>query len=174
MGRRSKDEMLEAATMPIDSPVLTSVAVCLVAAAFEGLCAGTGVKAFFATLRFPRFAAPLWLWSIIGAMYYLIFGMVLFRLLLLGSRPPVWWTTITLLLGMMLANGLTNVVMFRFRNLHLSYIIGAVFPVLDVALFVLVLALDRVAAAWLGPYLLYRVYAVWWGYGVWKLNSEVH
>jgi tryptophan-rich sensory protein len=38
------------------------------------------------------------------------------------------------------------------------------------ALFILLLRLDRTAAWWLLPYVLYLVYANAWGYLLWKLN----
>jgi tryptophan-rich sensory protein len=63
-------------------------------------------------------------------------------------------------------------VIFRARNLYLSFVIGAVFPVMDVALFVLLMALDRGAALAMIPYLFYRVYAVFWGYALWRLNRD--
>jgi tryptophan-rich sensory protein len=47
---------------------------------------------------------------------------------------------------MMVVNGLSNYVIFRARNLYLSFVIGAVFPVMDVTLFALLIALDRSAA----------------------------
>ncbi|MCA1607514.1 MAG: hypothetical protein LC775_19080, partial [Acidobacteria bacterium] len=53
--------------------ILTSLAACGVAAALEGLCAGKNVKSFFATLRFPSYSAPLWVWTIIGGAYYILF-----------------------------------------------------------------------------------------------------
>jgi len=42
---------------------------------------------------------------------------------------------------------------------------------MDVALFVCLIQLNRIAAWALVPYLLYRVYAVWWGFALWKLNK---
>ena len=41
-----------------------------------------------------------------------------------------------------------------------------------VALFVLTLRLDRLAALALLPYMLYLGYALAWGYGLWKLNPR--
>lgn len=46
--------------------ILISLLICGTAAVLEGACAGKNVKAFFATLRFPRYSAPLWVWTIIG------------------------------------------------------------------------------------------------------------
>ena len=145
--------------------------VCAVTAALEGVCAGKNVRMFFQTVRFPRYAAPLWAWSIIGAMYYAIFGVVLFRLL---SGPPpsvLAGATLTLIIAMMLGNALANVVIFRARNLQLGYVIGWLYAGLDALLLGLLLQLDLVAAMALVPYLMYRVYALWWGRALVKLNG---
>lgn len=153
--------------------LLVSLAICGAAAALEGVCAGKGVKAFFATLRFPRYSAPLWLWTIIGGVYYLIFFFVTYRLLRLDSYSARWYAALSLIVFMMIVNGLTNYVIFRARNLYLSFLIGTIFPALDLTLFALLVLLDRVAALALAPYLIYRVYAVAWGYNLWKCNQSV-
>lgn len=153
--------------------ILVSLGVCVMAAVLEGVCAGKNVKAFFATLRFPPYSAPLWVWSLIGALYYAIFCFVLYRLLRLGGDSSLRRAALALIMFMMIVNALTNYVIFRARNLRLSFIVGTLFPVMDVALFILLIQLDEVAVWALIPYLLYRVYALWWGYALWKINDRV-
>lgn len=138
----------------------------------EGLCAGRNVKSFFATLQFPRFSAPLWIWSLIGLGYYGIFGFVTYRLLRLGDHAALLRATLLFVVFMMTANAATNYVIFRARNLRASFIIGTLFLLIDVTLFLSFLSLEKVAAWSLLPYLLYRIYAVWWGYALWKLNRS--
>lgn len=130
------------------------------------------MKSFYAELQFPRYSAPLWVWGIIGGLYYLVFLFVLYRLLRLEGDTPLRSTALALVAFMLLLNAVTNYVIFRARKLWLSFLIGALFPILDTVLFICLLRLDRVAAWLLIPYLAYRVYAVWWGYGVWKLNRR--
>ena len=151
--------------------VIISLVACALAASLEGLCAGRNVRSFFATLRFPPYSAPLWVWSLIGGVYYIIFGFVLFRLLKLTAESTLKYAAITLMLFMISANALTNYIIFRARNLRLSFIIGLLFPAMDVALFVCLIQLNRIAAWALVPYLLYRIYAVWWGFALWKRNK---
>ncbi len=154
-------------------PLWASLVICLAAAALEGICAGRSVKAFFASLQFPRYSAPLWVWSIIGAAYYLVFGFVLYRLLQLDVGTTLRSLALALVVTMMTTNALTNYVIFRARDLRRAFLIGAAFPVLDIALLVLLLRVDSVAALPLIPYLVYRVYAVYWGYALWKANAHV-
>ena len=73
---------------------------------------------------------------------------------------------------MMIVNALTNYIIFRAQNLRLSFIVGAFFPVMDVALFLCLLRLDLIAAWSMIPYLVYRIYGVWWGYSLWKVNNR--
>src|SRR5689334_72701 len=113
--------------MSVGSAIIISLGICVVAAALEGLCAGGNVKSFFARLRFPRYSAPLWLWSIIGGLYYLIFVFVLFRLLTIESRPSLRVVALTLILFMMVLNAITNYIIFRSQDLRLSFIVGAIF-----------------------------------------------
>jgi len=157
--------------MPAIRAILISILICGTAAALEGACAGKNVRPFFASLRFPRYSAPLWIWTIIGGVYYLIFFAIIYRLLRLGNYPARWYATLVLLVFMMTVNGLTNYVIFRARNLYLSFVIGAVFPILDLTLFALLMTLDHTTALVMIPYLLYRVYAVFWGYALWKANQ---
>lgn len=147
-----------------------AVVLCVSVAVLEGVCAGKNVRAFFDTVRFPRYSAPLWVWSIIGVMYYAIFGFVAFRFL--SAVPPSFLAgaTLVLIVGMMVGNALANLVIFRASNLHLSYVIGCAFAGLDVLLAICALRLDRVAASVLVPYLIYRIYAVWWGRALARLN----
>lgn len=68
-------------------PFLFALAVCVLAAASEGILAGKGAMNWLATLRQPRFAPPPWAWIIIGVLYYLICLLVLSRLLGIAADP---------------------------------------------------------------------------------------
>ena len=87
-----------------------SVGICVAAALIEGLCAGREVRAFFKEVRLPRYSAPLWVWSLIGAAYYLIFGFVLYRLLSHVPASVLTQSALALIGAMMLGNALSNLV----------------------------------------------------------------
>lgn len=150
--------------------LLVSLGICGVAAALEGACAGSGVKSFFASLKVPPYSAPLWVWYIIGVGYYATFFFILFRILSLNTDSALKPLTLALVVFMMTANALWNYLFFRARKLRLAVVAGSLAPLFDVALLICLIQLDRLAAWALVPYLIYRVYAVWWGYALWKLN----
>ena len=151
--------------------LLISIGVCVLAAGLEGACAGSNVKAYFATLRSPCYAAPLWVWYIIGVGYYATFFLILYSILKLHTDSILKPVTLGLVLFMMMANALWNYVFFRARNLFLAFVTASTAPIFDAALLICLVRLDRVAAWSLVPYLLYRVYAVYWGYALWKMNQ---
>lgn len=152
------------------TPITESVVICVCAAALEGVCAGTGVAAFFATLRAPKYSAPLPVWYAIGVLYYVTFGFVLFRLLNQTDRGGIVRIALGLTVAMMAANALWNLLFFRARKLFAAFVTGSLAPIPDAALLICLLRLDTKAAAALVPYLVYRVYAVWWGYALWTAN----
>jgi len=159
--------------MPTIYAVTVSFVICAIAAALEGACAGKNVKSFFERLQSPAYAPPLWVWYIIGIVYYATFVFVLYRILSLNSDSILKLVTLSLIVFMMTANAMWNYVFFRARKLFLAFVTGSAAPVFDALLFVCLLRLDSLAAWTLIPYLLYRVYAVWWGCALWKLNRTL-
>lgn len=152
--------------------LLVSLGVCAIAAALEGACAGNNVKAYFAKLKSPRYSPPLWVWYIIGGLYYATFFFVVYRILTRGANSSLAITTLAVVLVMMLANALWNYLFFRAQKLFISVLVAFLAPVMDLVLLICLIRLDRVAAWALIPYLIYRVYSVWWAYGFWKLNPH--
>lgn len=150
--------------------LIISTGVCVLAAALEGACAGNQVKSYFAKLRSPAYAPPFFVWIIIGVGYYATFFFVLYRVLNLNTDSILRIATISLTIFMMVANALWNYVFFRAQKLFVVFVTGSTAPLFDAALFICLLRLDTMAAWSLVPYLLYRAYAVYWGYALWKLN----
>ena len=110
------------------------------------------------------------MWSIIGGLYYVTFCFVLYRLLLLNADSWMRPLTITLVLFMLTVNAMANYVIFRAKDLHLNFILCALAPLPDFALLVCLVQLDSLAACSLTPYLVYRIYSIWWCYAIWKMN----
>jgi len=158
--------------MPAGFAILISLGTCAVSAVLEGLLAGKNVKSFFAKLRFPSYSAPLWVWYIIGVTYYVICFLILYRVFRHNGDASIKHVSLALLLVMMGVNALWNYVFFRAQNLLLSLFAFAFYPFVAIALFICLFQFDKTAAWSLVPYLAYLLYAVRWGYGLWKLNPK--
>ena len=150
---------------------LLASAICIIAALVEGLCAGRNVKSFFASLKSPRYSPPLWLWS--NHRWRLLHHLLVFTL-----------STVPAVSGFCRQDHSPHADRVHDdrecpRQLHNfsrpqivpKLMVGNAFPVLDIALFTCLIRLDELAAWSMIPYLLYRIYAVWWGYRIWKANE---
>ena len=104
--------------------LIYSIAVCAVSIALEGVFAGSGIKQRLAELRVPRDAPPLWGWVAIGAFYYLICFVVLYRLFSTSEIIPLRRWALVLMFAMMFINALWNYFFFRTRNLFHAYVVG--------------------------------------------------
>ena len=159
--------------MSVSFAILISLAICVVSAIFEGVFAGKNVKSFFAKLRFPPYSAPLWVWYIIGVIYYAICFFILYRIFRHSADTSITYVALALLLAMMSVNAFWNYVFFRAQNLFLSFFAFAFYPIIAIALFICLIQFDKPAAWSLVPYFVYMIYAVRWGYGLWKLNPNL-
>ncbi len=159
--------------MSVSFAILISLGICVISAVLEGLFAGKNVKSFFAKLRFPSYSPPLWVWYIIGVVYYVVCFFILYRIFRHDSDASIKYAALTLLLVMMSVNAFWNYVFFRTQNLLLSFFAFAFYPFIAIALFICLLQFDKIAAWSLVPYFVYLLYAVRWGYGLWKLNPNL-
>ncbi len=152
-----------------------ALGLCALSAALEGVLAGRGIKQRFRELRIPRYSPPLWGWVVIGAAYYVICFAVLYRLFGLAATA-LRNTALALVFAIILANALWNYFFFRKRSVFLAFVMGPPYSAVALALFIILLRLDRTAALWWLPYLVYLFYANTLGYRLWKLNrpSAVH
>lgn len=152
--------------------IIYSLAICALGAALESLFAGRGIKQRLANLRLPSYAVPFWGWMVIGGLYYVICFAILYRLFLIPPNPER--TAAFVLLGaIMFINALWNYFFFRTRNIYHAYLLGLPYSAITISLFLLLLLrVDRMAAWYLSPYILYLFYASIWSYRIWKLNPE--
>ena len=156
--------------MSIVLTILIAISICILSAVLEGVMAGGNVKQYFARLRQPRFAISLKGWFAIGAIYYVVCGVVLYRMLRYDGDVIVRNLAFVLLMLMMIANALWNYIFFRARNLFVSVIAFGPYIAVTLALIITLSLFDLIAAGLVFIYSLYLVYATAWAYRLWNLN----
>lgn len=156
--------------LPLAHPARWALAACLLAAALEGALAGRGVRQRFLEIRLPRPSPPLRVWSAVGLGYY---GIAFALLVALLGRPPVApWTPAALCLTalLLLVNAGWNWTFFRRKDLLLGFATFIAYDAIAAALGLVLTAIDLRLAGLVCLYLLYLVYANWWGYRLWRDN----
>jgi tryptophan-rich sensory protein len=164
--------LLPSLSLPLSNAWAWALAVCLAGALLEGFLSGTQINRRFAELRMPRFAPPLWIWSIIGIGYYVLFFLLLNSLL---DRPAVpFWTPFALVLaaGLLFANASWNWIFFRKKDLWLSFVFFGPYALLALLLAAVLLRLRNPLLGWYFLYLAYLACAALWCYSLWQINRE--
>lgn len=156
--------------MSITYAVLFSLVICVASVVLEGIGAGRDVKGFFAQLRQPRLAPPVWIWYIIGVIYYIICFFLAYRIL--RNEGLIKYIALAFLLVFMSINTFWNFIFFRFRNMFFAFLVGLPYIPVAIGLFLSLLQFDSTAAIVFLPYLFYLVYATWLGYQNWQLNKD--
>lgn len=85
--------------------------------------------------------------------------------------PP--WTSVTLTLtaALLVANASWNWIFFRKKDLWLSFAFFLPYLLLAFSLAVVLHRTRNPLSRWYTLYPLYLVYATWWAYRVWRLNT---
>ena len=141
--------------------------ICVVAAAFEGLCAGRDPMGQLKATKQPSWSPPNWVWVLIGIAWYGICFVGLARLLAFWANhplPPI------LLTALMLANASANILGFRMKRLDLAFYFLFPYWLLLAAFFFVACPLDRLICGLFAIYAVYQVYAAIWGYRLWRMN----
>ncbi|MEP6686645.1 MAG: tryptophan-rich sensory protein [Verrucomicrobiota bacterium] len=150
--------------------LITAGIICLAAAALEGICAGTGIKDYFRRLKWPSYSPPLLAWYAIAAGYYAILFICAYRILVRSTTLPFRNIAFALLLCVVFLNAIWNLLFFRAKNLAATFVLSVCYSVVVVALWYCLSQFDCIAAAAIGVYGLYLIYANIWSYRLWRSN----
>lgn len=152
-------------------PLATAIVTCLATIALGTLLVGDGLETWYPTLEKPKFLIPLWAFYLVGVLYYLMFGTVIFRILTRVEPIRVQRRLLSLAISIMLLNELWNFVFFGWQS-TLAGFVGIV-PFL-IPLLVLTFQLirrERLSGILLVVYCGWVLYDLVWTYALWQLNS---
>jgi tryptophan-rich sensory protein len=148
--------------------LLKTISLCLVSIFVEALSATKEGRMWFEKLKRPRYSFSLRIWYFVGGAYYFIFGIIAYRQFSVSSN--IFSTTIILLVLVMLINGLSNFIIFKYRSIKWFYLIVYPFGILLLALIIMLFPNDKLSAALASIYILWLIYDLYYGYNLWKLN----
>jgi translocator protein len=148
-----------------------AVGICLLSVVFEALGTSKAGKKWFEDLRQPKLSFPFWVWYIIGGLYYVICGIVAYRVYLRKEHPN-FQQALTLLILMMFINGFTNFILFKWRSIRAFYFSIYPFSIITIWLFIVLLKVDAISAWVLFPYIVWLLYDIYYFHFLWKLNNS--
>ena len=151
--------------------LLASIAICVLFALFGGALVGESLGTWYAGLEKPWFLLPLWVFYIVGFVYYVLFATVLYRILVHVGDRRGRANSLVLTIVVLFLNELWNYGFFGLESTLVGFL-GIV--VLLVPLTTLVVALrnyERFSATLVAVYWIWVLYDLAWTYELWRLNS---
>ena len=151
-------------------PLLAAVALPVLFAVFGTVLVGGSGLEWYERLKKPGVLVPLGIFYLLGALYYVLFAVVLYRVLSRVGDARERAISLGLALGVMLLNELWNYAFFGLRSTLAGFLGIAVFLALLTALVAVLLRYERFSAMLLVPYYLWVLYDLAWNYELWRLN----
>ena len=150
--------------------LLKAIGLCLISIVIEAISVTKEGKQWFECLKRPKYSFPLQVWYIVGGIYYILFGIIAYRLF---AKGMAFSSTTVILLGLvMLINGFSNFIAFKFRSMKWFYLIIYPFALLLLALIVQLYAVDLTSTILASLYFLWLIFDLYYGYNLWKLNEN--
>ena len=113
---------------------------------------------------------PLGIFYLVGALYYVLFAVVVYRILVRIDDPQGRTLSLGLTVGVMLLNELWNFGFFGLRSTLAGFLGILVFLALLTALAAALRRYEGFSAVLLVPYYAWVWYDVAWTYQLWRLN----
>jgi tryptophan-rich sensory protein len=152
------------------SALYKTFGLCLISVLIEGISYTKSGKAWFEQLNRPRLSPSIQVWYFVGGLYYLLFGVIVYRQFRLNYNFLT--APILLLTAVMLVNGFSNFIIFKYRALKVFYVMIYPFATIVILLVVMLAYTDIVSSFLAGIYLLWLFYDLYYFYWLWKLNEE--
>ena len=151
-------------------PLLAAVVLPVLFAVFGTVLVGGSGLEWYQGLAKPRFLVPLRVFYLVGALYYVMFSVVVYRVLARVEAPRGRAISLGLVISVMLLNELWNYGFFGLRSTLAGFLGILVFLVPLTALAAVLRRHERTSAVLLVPYYLWVLYDVAWTYELWRLN----
>ena len=101
--------------------LIKTIGLCLISILIEALSATKEGKSWFDHLKRPKYSFSLRIWYFVGAIYYIIFGIIGYRQF--SSPLAIFSPSIFLLIAVMILNGMSNFIIFKYRSLKWFYLV---------------------------------------------------
>ena len=151
-------------------PLLAAVALPVLFAVFGTILVGRSGLEWYEQLKKPGFVVPLGIFYLVGALYYVLFAVVVYRVLVRIDDPRGRALSLGLTVGVMLLNELWNFGFFGLRSTLAGFLGILVFLALLTALVAALRRYEGFSVVLLVPYYAWVLYDAAWTYQLWKLN----
>ena len=152
-------------------PLLVAIATCVLFALFGTALIGESLGNWYDALDKPWFLIPLWAFYTVGAIYYVLFATVLYRILVHVDDRRGRATSLALTIGVLFLNELWNYGFFGLESTLVGFIGIAVFLIPLTALLSTLRRHEQFSAGLVAVYWIWVLYDLACFYALWRLNG---
>jgi len=152
--------------------LLASVTTCVLFALFGAALVGESLGTWYGALDKPWFLVPLWVFYIVGAVYYVLFATVLYRILVYVEDRGGKAASLALTICVLFLNELWNYGFFGLQSTLVGFLGIAVFLVPLTALLLALRKHERFSAGLVAAYWVWVLYDFAWTFALWRLNGS--
>jgi tryptophan-rich sensory protein len=149
--------------------LLKTIGLCLISIIIEAVSTTKDGKQWFENLQQPKYSFPFSVWYVVGGLYYLICGVIAYRTF--HASTDIFPLPIILLALMMIINGSTNFILFKFYSLKMFYWILYPFILVLIWLMATLFQNDKISFWFASLYLLWLCYDLYYFRELWKRNE---
>jgi benzodiazapine receptor len=151
--------------------LFVAAAISLVFALLGGVLAGGSGVDWFAGLANPWFLVPLWVFYLVGLIYYVGGATIVYRVLVHVDDRGGKTASLALIICVMLLNELWNYLFFGLWSPLAGFLGIVVFLVPLTALLLVLRRYERFSATLVAGYYVWVLYDLAWTYQLWRLND---
>jgi tryptophan-rich sensory protein len=152
--------------------LLVSVTTCVLFALFGAALVGGSLGTWYGALDKPWFLVPLWVFYIVGAVYYVLFATVLYRILVYVEDRGEKAASLALTICVLFLNELWNYGFFGLQSTLVGFLGIAVFLAPLTALLLALRKHERFSAGLVAAYWVWVLYDLAWTFALWRLNGD--
>ncbi|HET7479483.1 MAG TPA: TspO/MBR family protein [Rubrobacteraceae bacterium] len=157
---------------PKIGPLLAAIATCLLFALFGGALVGESLGGWYDELDKPWFLVPLWAFYIVGAVYYVLFITVIYRVIVHVHDRRRRMVSLALTVCVLFLNELWNYVFFDLQSTLAGFLGIAGFLVPLTALLLTLRRYERFSAGLVAVYWIWVLYDLAWAFELWRINGS--
>jgi len=148
------------------SALLFATGCCLISFIIAGIAANKKSREWFESLNHPDKSFLSKVMPILGIIFYISFGYVLYHLFIGSDIVPI-----ILVVAVIQMNGIAALLLYKIRRLTLFLVTSLSIPILLIAAIFFLVQSNSVLAIISTIYLLWLIYDFSYFYRLWKLNK---
>ena len=149
---------------------IISFLIILTIATIGVLLAGDAMETWYPTLEMPWLNIPVWAFIPVQILYYLICGIIIYRILKYVTPNRQRNISLALLLTMMISAELWNFPFLGLRSTFAGWVGMILFTMMAIGVYVHLRRAERYSAHIMIPYLVWLVVDNIWIFELWRVN----